>query len=57
MEGNRYCHSFDQIEHVAMEIECAAFKPPFVYLGIPVGQNMTRVQAWKSLLDSSNYGS
>ena len=43
--------SFDQVEHVAMEIGCAAVKPPFVYLGIPVGQNMSRIQAWKTLCD------
>ena len=36
---------------MAREIGCAAIKPPFVYLGLPVGQNMTRIQAWKTLRD------
>jgi len=43
--------SFDRVKHVAMEIGCAAVKPPFVYLGLPVGKNMSRVQAWKTLRD------
>ena len=41
--------SFEQVEHVARKIGCAPVKPPFVYLGIPVGQNMSRVQAWNTL--------
>ena len=43
--------SFGHIEHVAMETGCTATKPPFVYLGLPVGQNMTRIQAWKNIRD------
>ncbi|GKF29167.1 hypothetical protein Tco_0095509 [Tanacetum coccineum] len=36
---------------MAATIGCEATTLPFVYLGVPVGENMTRVEAWKDVID------
>ncbi|GJX84645.1 putative RNA-directed DNA polymerase, eukaryota, reverse transcriptase zinc-binding domain protein [Tanacetum coccineum] len=43
--------SFIQVEQLAGVIGCGASKTLFIYLGLPVGQVMSRIQAWKSIKD------
>lgn len=32
-------------------VDCIPNKLPFIYLGLPVGQNMPRIVSWKLLKD------
>ncbi|GKA16393.1 RNA-directed DNA polymerase, eukaryota [Tanacetum coccineum] len=43
--------STTEVQHMAATIGCEATTLPFVYLGVPVGENMTRVEAWKNVID------
>ncbi|GJR00332.1 RNA-directed DNA polymerase, eukaryota [Tanacetum coccineum] len=40
-----------EITEMANIIGCEASTIPFVYLGVPVGANMTRIGSWKDLID------
>ncbi|GJT62657.1 RNA-directed DNA polymerase, eukaryota, reverse transcriptase zinc-binding domain protein [Tanacetum coccineum] len=40
-----------EITEMANIIGCEASTIPFVYLGVPVGANMTRIESWKDLID------
>lgn len=42
---------FTHIYTVADKIGCDATEIPFIHLGVPVGQNMTRVFVWTSVFD------
>nr|GEW30324.1 RNA-directed DNA polymerase, eukaryota [Tanacetum cinerariifolium] len=41
-----------EITEMANIIGCEASTIPFVYLGVPVGANMTRSECWKELIDN-----
>ncbi|GKB52169.1 RNA-directed DNA polymerase, eukaryota [Tanacetum coccineum] len=41
----------DEITEMANIIGCEASTIPFVYLGVSVGVNMTRIRSWKELID------
>ncbi|GKE88085.1 hypothetical protein Tco_1565560, partial [Tanacetum coccineum] len=43
--------STTEVQHMAATIRYEATTLPFVYLGVPVGENMTRVKAWKDVID------
>ncbi|XP_071712212.1 uncharacterized protein [Rutidosis leptorrhynchoides] len=43
--------SFNNVEKVANEIGCSASKLPFIYLGMPIGQNMSRKDAWDLVVE------
>ncbi|GKC22928.1 RNA-directed DNA polymerase, eukaryota [Tanacetum coccineum] len=43
--------STTKAQQMASIIGCEATTLPFVYLGVPVGENMTRVEAWKDVIN------
>lgn len=43
--------SFNQVECVARMMGCAPTYLPFTHLGIPVGQNMSKISAWSPILN------
>ncbi|KAL4585499.1 hypothetical protein LXL04_010120 [Taraxacum kok-saghyz] len=42
---------YEEVQEVADLIGCSATRIPFVYLGVPIGGNMNRVDAWKPMVD------
>ena len=40
-----------EVDNLANLVSCKGEKIPFMYLGIPVGENMTRISAWKPILE------
>lgn len=42
---------YSQVLDVADTIGFAASSLPFLHLGIPVGQNLTRISAWARVID------
>lgn len=43
--------SNSEVQSVANIIKCAHDKIPFIYLGLPVGKNMRRVDTWNVIVD------
>lgn len=41
----------DQVSSMAQCMGCSSDTLTFIHLGVPVGQNMTRVVAWSSIID------
>ena len=39
------------VERLASIVGCRAAKLPFLYLGLPVGENMGRIKGWDRLVD------
>ncbi|KAL4588235.1 hypothetical protein LXL04_001117 [Taraxacum kok-saghyz] len=43
--------ALQEAEHLARIVGCKAEKIPFMYLGLPVGQNMTRKLGWQVIME------
>ncbi|GJU24505.1 putative RNA-directed DNA polymerase, eukaryota, reverse transcriptase zinc-binding domain protein [Tanacetum coccineum] len=41
----------EEIEDYARSLECRAGKLPFLYLGLPIGNNMGRIENWNIMVD------
>ncbi|XP_071721834.1 uncharacterized protein [Rutidosis leptorrhynchoides] len=41
----------DEVNYAANSIGCQVGKFPFNYLGLPIGANMTKIQAWNPVID------
>ncbi|GKG07810.1 hypothetical protein Tco_0333642, partial [Tanacetum coccineum] len=40
-----------KVQNAAIKLRCLVLKTPFTYLGTKVGDNMTRNEAWKVVVD------
>lgn len=40
-----------EVEYLARVIKCSFYKLPFIYLGLPVGSKMHKVEAWNKVVD------
>ncbi|GJX46034.1 RNA-directed DNA polymerase, eukaryota [Tanacetum coccineum] len=43
-----------EVQQVAKMIGCCAVRLPFIYLGVPMGCNMNRIDSWKPMIDKFN---
>ncbi|KAJ0483299.1 putative RNA-directed DNA polymerase [Helianthus annuus] len=44
----------NRVIDMADVVKCKSGKLPFTYLGVPIGENMKKVKAWKSIIDRFN---
>lgn len=45
------CTNWGEVEDFALVVGCRPYKLPFNYIGLHVGQNMTRIVGWKCIID------
>lgn len=45
------CVSVKEVEDFAYGVGCRADRLPFIYMGLPVVQNMSKVVGWKVIID------
>lgn len=42
-------------EIIVMFIGCEGFMLPFMYLGVPIGANMSRIESWTEVVNKLKY--
>lgn len=42
----------NQVSYLSNCMGCSSSSLPFIHLGVPIGQNMSRIDSWGSIIDS-----